>query len=88
MLLLEELSCVTEVNYRDPFALAVVRSGVVGHIPRKISSMCSMFETKNYQGGTISCRITGSCRQSLKQPRYQGMLFEVYILRTSQIPQE
>ena len=33
----EELSCVREVNYRDPFAVAVMRSGVViGHVPRKI----------------------------------------------------
>ena len=50
----EELSCMREVeNYRDPFAVAVVRSGViVGHVPRKISSVCSMFLRR---GGTISC---------------------------------
>ena len=31
----KELSCMREVeNYRDPFAVAVVRSGViVGHVP-------------------------------------------------------
>ena len=48
----EELSCMREVeNYRDPFAVAVVRSGViVGHVPRRISSVCSMFLRR---GGTI-----------------------------------
>ena len=41
----EELSCIREVeNYRDPFTVAVVRSGIiVSHVPRKISSVCSMF---------------------------------------------
>ena len=49
-------------NYRDPFTVAVVRSGViVGHVPRKISSICLMFLR---QGGTISCRVTGSRRYS------------------------
>ena len=34
----EELSCAREVNYRDPFAVAVVRSGViVGHVPKNES---------------------------------------------------
>ena len=53
----EELSCIREVeNYSDPFAVAVVRSGViVGHVPRKKSSVCSMLLR---QGGTISCRVT------------------------------
>ena len=40
----EELSCVREVeNFHNPFAVAVVRLGIiVGHVPRKISSVCSM----------------------------------------------
>ena len=64
----EELSCVREVgNYRDPFAVAVVKSGVVvGHIPRKISSACSMFLR---QGGTIDCRVTGGRRFSEDLPQ-------------------
>ena len=54
----EELACVREVNYRDPFAVAVMRSGgVVGHVPRKISSVCSMLLRR---GGTISCKVTSS----------------------------
>lgn len=40
----EELSCMSEVkNSRNLFAVAVMKSGVVGHVPRKISSVCSMF---------------------------------------------
>ena len=64
----EELSCIREVeNYRDPFAVAVVRSGVIiGHVPRKISSVCSMFLRR---GGTISCRVTGSRRYSEDLPQ-------------------
>ena len=48
----EELSCVRETNnHWDPFAVAVVKSGVtVGHVPKKISSTCSMFLRR---GGTI-----------------------------------
>ena len=64
----EELSCVREVeNFRDPFAVAVVRSGIiVGHAPRKISSVCSMFLRR---GGTIICRVTGGRRYSEHLPR-------------------
>ena len=42
----EELSCMREVdNYRDPFAVAVIKSGVVvSHIPNKdIVSMLNIF---------------------------------------------
>ena len=51
----EEISCVREVgNYRDLFAVAVVKSGVVvGHVPSKISSVFLR------RGGTIDCRVTG-----------------------------
>ena len=53
----EELSCMSEVkNSRNLFAVAVMKSGVVGHVPRKISSVCSMFLR---WGGTVDCRVTG-----------------------------
>ena len=62
----EELSCVRKVeNYRNLFAVALVRSGViVSHIPRRISSVCSMFLRR---GGIISCRVTGGrcCSEDL-----------------------
>ena len=64
----EELSCTREVeNHRDPFAVAVVKSEVVvGHLPRKISSICSMFLRR---GGTIDCRVTGGRRFSEDLPQ-------------------
>ena len=45
----EQLPCQRENGNRaDPFAVAVVKSGVtVGHIPRKISSVCSLFLRRN-----------------------------------------
>ncbi len=41
----EELVCAREPgNRRDPFAVAVVKSDyTVGHVPLKISSVCSIF---------------------------------------------
>ena len=45
----EELPCQRENgNPTDPFAVAVVKSGLtVGHILRKISSVCSLFLRRN-----------------------------------------
>lgn len=64
----QQLSCRREpTNSRDPFAVAVVQSDViVGHIPRKISSVCSMFLLR---GGTIRCRVTASRRYSGDLPQ-------------------
>ena len=41
----EELSCEREIgNSMDPFVVAVVKNDVtIGHIPRRISSVCSLF---------------------------------------------
>ena len=60
----EELMCVREVGNRtDPYAVDVVKpqSGelTVGHLSRKISSLCSRFIQ---QGGTILCIVTGTKR--------------------------
>ena len=64
----EQLSCQREpTNTRYPFTVAVVRSLVtVSHIPRKISSMCSMFLLR---GGTITCQVTASRRYSGDYPK-------------------
>ncbi len=64
----EELPCQWEtVNPRDPFAVAVLRDdAIVGHIPRKISSICSLFLRRN---GLISCQVTGSRRYSEDLPQ-------------------
>ena len=54
----KELACQRESgNVYDPYAVAVTKNnGIVGHVPRKMSAMCSLFLRK---GGTISCSITG-----------------------------
>ncbi len=50
------------VNPRDPFAVAVLKDeAIVGHVSRKVSSICSLFLRRN---GSISCRVTRSRRYS------------------------
>lgn len=55
----EELECRREGdNNFDGYAVAVLRRGVVvGHIPRKISALSSIFLQRN---GQITCVVTGS----------------------------
>ena len=50
----EELPCKRErTNTADPFAVAVVKEETtVGHIPRKIASICSL--------RTILCQVVGT----------------------------
>ena len=59
----EELPCQREVGNRvDVFAVAVMRGEtVVGHVPKKISSVCSLYLRRD---GSIVCRVTGSRRYS------------------------
>ena len=59
----EELPCEREAGNRvDAFAVAVMKDGtVVGHVPKKISSICSLYLRR---GGSIICRVTGSRRYS------------------------
>ena len=50
-------------NIHDIFAVAVLKSGVkVGHLPRKISAVCSLF-LRN--GGVITCTVSGARRYSV-----------------------
>ena len=53
----EMLACQCETgNAHDPFAVKVVKSrSIVGHLPKKISSTCSLFMRR---GGVITCKIT------------------------------
>ena len=54
-------------NHKDPFAVAVVRGLVtVGHVPKIISSVCSMFLLR---GGTIHCRVIAPRRYSGDLPQ-------------------
>ena len=54
----EELPCEREMdNTADRFAVAVKKDAVVvGHVAKKISSICSMFI---HRGGSIVCTVTG-----------------------------
>ena len=54
-------------NTHNPSAVAVRKDAVtVGHVPRAISSICSIFLRR---GGTISCRVNGSRRYSADLPQ-------------------
>ena len=77
----ENLLCEREIgNPHNTHAVAVkkVIDGnltVVGHIPRRISSICSIFLRR---GGTIDCTVDGSRRYSSNIP--QGGLEIPYVL--------
>ena len=64
----EELPCRREpTNQEDRSTVAVVKdSNIVGHVPRKISSICSLFLR---QSGSIICRVTGSRQYSSDLPQ-------------------
>ena len=53
----EALWCSRKVgNAHDPYAVKVMKAGtMVGHLPKKISSTCSLFIRK---GGMIDCEVT------------------------------
>ncbi len=70
----EVLECKRESsNSHDPFAMAVMRNStsgpavVVGHVPRRLSALCSLFLRRT--GSIITCRITGSRRYSTDLPQ-------------------
>ena len=54
----KEFPCKREAgNTFDPFAVAVMRGTIViGHVPRRISSICSLFLQNE---GSITCQVTG-----------------------------
>ena len=60
----EMLQCSREVgNAHDPYAVKVIKTAcgtIVGHLPKKITSTCSLFIRK---GGTIDCEVTDSNRK-------------------------
>ena len=53
----EVLQCQRETgNRHDPYAVATLSAGrVVGHVPRKISPVCSIFI---WRGGCITCTVS------------------------------
>ena len=65
----EELQCEKERprNPRDLYAVVVKKDDIiVGHLPRKISKICSLFLMR---GGTLFCVVTGSRRYSADLPQ-------------------
>ena len=63
----EQLDCVPEaLNPKDVYAVVVVRSGItVGHVPRKISAVCSLF----LRNGSTKCIVTGNRHYSEDLPQ-------------------
>ena len=64
----EELQWVREIgNMKDRYPISVLRhSDVVGHLPQKISRLCSLFILRD---GTITCIVSGHCRYSINLPQ-------------------
>ena len=68
----KELTCEREIgNSSDPLAVAVMKrlhgeDNVVGHLPRRISPLCSAFLRR---GGTIKCIVDGHRRYSEDLPQ-------------------
>ena len=58
----EILSCRRETdNFHDRFAVAVMKgTDLVGHVPKKISTICSLF----LRSGTLRCEVSGSRQYS------------------------
>ena len=64
-----ELRCQREEdNPRDSYAVAVTKSrtGVVGHVPRYLSTVCSLFIRRS---GAVYCIVTGTRRYSKDLPQ-------------------
>ena len=64
----DQLNCERELdNVKDRYAVAVKKDGaVIGHLPRKISKICSLFLRR---GGIIQCSVTGNRRYSTDLPQ-------------------
>ena len=69
------LQCSCEVgNAHDPYAVKVMKAGtragtMVGHLPKKTSSTCSLFIRK---GETIDCEVTDPRTDPAEQKILQG----------------
>ena len=68
----EELNCTRDIgNSHDPMAVSILKeidgaTIVVGHVPRRISALCSVFIRR---GGTIRCIVNGHRRYSADLPQ-------------------
>lgn len=68
----ETLVCQREIeNPHDPFAVKVTKSGnIVGHLPKKISSTCSLFLRR---GGTLTCKVTNPSKRYSRDLEQGGL---------------
>lgn len=56
-----------EGNGKDPYAVAALReNAVIGHVPRRISTACSLFL---HREGSVHCIITAARRYSTDLPQ-------------------
>ena len=65
----EELHCKREIdNVHDLYAVSVIKhgTGIVGHLPKRISTPCHLFLRK---GGSISCIVNGRRQYSSDLPQ-------------------
>ena len=74
----EVLTCEREpLNPKDRYTVAVKKGGtVVGHLPRKISRICSLFLRR---GGTIDCIVIGGRKYTEDLPQ-GGLEVPCYLL--------
>jgi len=88
----EKLLCEQEIgNSFDALAITVMKrldeeDNIVGHLPRRISSLCSAFLR---QGGTIKCKVDRHKQYSedLPQGRFPcKLVFEIESLRFATKP--
>ena len=81
----EILACQRKTgNAHNPFAVKVVKSGsIVGHLPKKISSTCSLFLRRR---GVITCKITDPQKQYSRDLEQAGL--EIPCLLLFQADQE
>ena len=66
------LICQSEIgNAHNPFAVKVTMSGnIVGHLLKKISSMCSLFSRG---GGMLTCKITNPNKWHSRDLEQRGL---------------
>ncbi len=70
----ENLVCTREPrNAVDRYAVAVVKANgtIVGHLPKKISVVTSLFI---HRGGLVSCEVTGTRRPSLDRVVWKSLV--------------
>ena len=81
----EQLGCQRELeNPSDHYAVAVVKNAtIIGHLPCKISKICSLFIRKR---GVVTCTVVGSRRFSADLP--QGGMEIPCILHFKGMPKE